>query len=94
MPEKRSGTHRVTTFLPDNVYENMNNYIATYYTADNAYGARSEVISSAVSCFCSNMNNRSSCGVDINHVDEASIRRLIEKHKDTLDKLGDEEVKQ
>lgn len=68
MPEKRSGTHRINVFLTDDTYQNFTNYISTNYSAADSYGVKSEVANAAISCFCANMNNRASCGVDANIV--------------------------
>ncbi len=101
MPNKRKGTRGVSFFIPDEKYELLENYISNNYTPEERYGARSEVITNAVSCFCSNMNNKASCGMDagaftINSINEPIgpiIDRIIKEHKETLDKLTDEEVK-
>jgi hypothetical protein len=83
MPSKRSGTHRVTAFLSDAEYQSLNCYVANNYSASDAYGARSEVVSNAVMSFCS------SPSIIVNHLDEDDIKRIIETHKETLDKLAE-----
>ena len=89
MPSKREGTRRVTFFIPDKTYESMQNYISMNYSAADSYGSRSAVASAAISCFCANMNNKTSCGIDTNLVDGEMIKRVTEEHKETLDELSD-----
>ena len=101
MPEKRSGTHRINVFLTDDAYQNFTNYISTNYSAADSYGVKSEVANAAISCYCSNVNNKASCGVDpsvvlrdfMNNVNkELGLEEEVkqEEFKETLDRVIEE----
>ena len=83
MPSKREGTRRVTFFIPDETYDEMRDYISTNYSAGDSYGARSRVISNALSCYFAGHE------VKMDYTTAEIIDRTIEEHKETLDELSD-----
>lgn len=98
MPEKRKETERFTFYLSKNTADALNNYVSLNYTMADGYGAYSQTADAAISCFCSNMNNRTSCGVDPNIIVENFMNNINKElgleeeaaYEERMDKLKQE----